>query len=697
MDVNFSKKVLASKPYHKFNLLYDGLETYYLFYKDKEIFSIISNELPKELHKKLMYGEDSITSKTFTSISIDDNGRISSDDGKYTELEVQLIKSIGELIDKPSERLVVCQELIRTLKDSFIDSVKLSEYISNSSEIIQDKLLELSVIHNDDKDNILDIEKAPMSIEDQIEARRNPVLTSAEIQTAKTIKRDIQKDGLITYLNRLLDDVHIGDHKNILRKTLMVLSIMMGKASFLSETVAEKEAGKSMEDDIVFNIITPPRYIFKKNDMTWSAFTRYGGISEEFFDRLIIPFGDFGSEQSFKKIEQVFDVCKELITENYYSRSFSDSAKDGNGYEVKELTLIVDSIGVAYSTTRNSFTNDDEQLISRTLKSTPTPVKEKDVMDFLFYLDNPHSKQSKARAVAIERLKDFGIYMLSLVNNDMEVINPYQEVFINYALISNSPKRELKQQLELFSAYCILTSYECETIGQYQVASIKQLSDYMNKINLENALIPYENDFLKMLMADGKKYELSILYDINLAEHIKEIKSQPYIEPQEKEEIWIKPISKIMKREDVFTITECENNAIPHIRIRSYSDDDLEQSRLTSKEHLTSQQLKELPTKLNMLYGIRGTSSIHTNHRIFFRVSDLKNIYGQRKAYKNIDNIPKLLNSLYDKGYLGKYEQKLGKENLYYLTDKCKKISSEFEPTKSFDEYWNSYKTKTGL
>ena len=691
MEVNFNKKVLVSRSYRDFNLIYDGLETYYLFYKDNEQFKLISNELPEQLHRKLMTGEDRITSNTFKALSIDDTGKISSDDGRYTDLETKLIQTINKLVDKPASKLNICQELVRTLKDAYKDSELLSQLIGNCSDTIQGKLLELSSIHDTEKEDILDIEKTPINIDEQIEARRNPVLTVAEKETAKSILTAIRTDGLIAYLNDLLDDVHIGDHRNILRKTLMVQSIMMGKASFLSETVAEKEAGKSIEDDIVFSMITPPRYVFKKNDMTWSAFTRYGAISEEFFDRLIIPFGDFGGEKSFKKIEEVFDVCKQLITENYYSRSFSDSAKEGNGYEVTELTLTVDSFGVAYSTVLNSFTNDDEQLISRTLNSTPAPVNERDVMELIFYLDNPYSKQSKARARAVSKLKDFGLYMLSLVNNGMNIINPYQEVFINYAINSNSPKRELKQQLELFGAYCILTSYDCKTIGDYKVASIEQLSDYMNQINLENALIPYENDFLKMLMATGNKYELTILRDINLNEHILNVKDAEYVTEEEKEAI----LNQI--REDgAITITECENNAIPHIWVRTYSDDD-EQTRLTSKEQLSNQQLNELPTKLNMLYGIRGTSNIHTKTRVFFRVSDLKNIYGQRKAYKNIDDVPKLLNSLYEKGYLGKYEQKLGKENLYYLTPNCEKISSEFKAEKSFEDYWTSYKKETGL
>ena len=694
MEVNFNKKVATSRPYRKFNLLYDGIETYYLFYKDEEQFNIISNELPDELHEKIFKGKDRITSSTFKSVLIDDNSRISSDDGTYTELEVMLMKTIGELVEKPSARLVICQDLARTLKDAYKDSDKLSEHIHNCSEIIQDKLLELSAIHDDNEEDVLDIKEAPMSIEEQIEARRKPVLTVAEKETAKAIQSTIQQDGLISYMNNVLDDVHIGDHRNILRKTLMVLSIMRGKASFLSETFAEKEAGKSVEDDIVFGMITPPRYIFQMNDMTWSAFTRYGGVSEEFFDRLIIPFGDFGSEKSFKKIEEVFDVCKQLITENRYSRSVSESTKDGNGYEVIELTLTVNSFGVAYSTVKNSFTNDDEQLISRTLNSTPAEVDDKEVMLYLFYLDNPYSKQSKARTKAVDKLRDFGLYMLSLVTADMDIINPYQDVFIDYALDSNSPKREMKQQMKLFSAYCTLTSYECENVGGYKVASIKQLSDYMNKINLENALIPYENDFLKMLMAQGNKYELSILYDIDFEEQIRDIKSRNYITADEKEEL-IEPIRETMKREDVFSIKECENNAIPYIRVRTYTDD-LEQTVLTSKDQLSNQQLKELPNKLNMLYGIRGTSNNH-KARIFFRVSDLKNIYGKRKAYKNIENVSKLLNSLYDKGYLGKYEYKLGNENLYYLTHNCEDISSEFEARMTFNDYWDKYKDETGL
>ena len=67
MEVNFNKKVATSRPYRKFNLLYDGIETYYLFYKDEEQFNIISNELPNELHEKIFKSKDRITSSTFKS------------------------------------------------------------------------------------------------------------------------------------------------------------------------------------------------------------------------------------------------------------------------------------------------------------------------------------------------------------------------------------------------------------------------------------------------------------------------------------------------------------------------------------------------------------------------------------------------------------------------------------------------------
>ena len=670
--MEFNKNVIISKSSNDFTLIYDGIDTYYLYYKEKEVMSLTSRDKPKDLDKNTF----GLTHKDLTNFKGHDN---------YSELTDSIIKQIQKEIKIPNTQILTLKNICGQLYKAQKDENTLINNFNNSPTAIQNKIISLSELYgNDNKNDTITISDdasiEPQTIEEVIEARRNPVLTIKEKEIVKQVKSDIKKDGLIKHLNSILDDVHIGEHRNILRKTLMEFTIMRGKGSFLSETVANAEEGKSFEDEIVFEIITPPRYIFKQNDMTKSAFTRLGDLSPFYYDRLTILFGDFGSKNSFDEIKFVFDVFKKLITEKEYSRSLSE--QEEKGYEVISIDLNVDSVGAVYSTTLNSFTKDDNQLISRTLNSTPAPTDKGNIIDLIDVLEFSGTKQSKARKKAIEKLRAFGIYMMSLVNSDTEIINPYGSVFKEYALKSENPIREFKQQKELFNSYCNLTNHECITLENYKIASLNQLMDFMNDINLENALIPYENDFLKMLLAKGNKTELTMVRDVDYEELIKDTEQMEDL-PKDIKEYRINEINKEMARDDIISIIECENNVFEIMGVY--------------REELTQLQKKEIPNKMLLLYGLRGKSSEHKDERVFFRVSDLRNIYGSRRAYKNIDNVPKLLDSLFKKGYLGKYEHKQENENLYYLTTKCDDIISEFEPTKTFDEYWKEYKEKTGL
>ena len=207
----------------------------------------------------------------------------------------------------------------------------------------------------------------------------------------------------------------------------------------------------------------------------------------------------------------------------------------------------------------------------------------------------------------------------------------------------------------------------------------------MNEINLENALIPYEYDFLKMIMSDGKKHELTIVRDIDYTAHIKNIKDMENLTKEEKEAL-ITPIREEMKNEDFISLIQCENNAL---ELMEYD-----------REELTAMQLKDLHNKLHMLYGLRSRSSEFTGQTVFFRAKDLKYVHGAKKSYKNIDNVPKLLQTLEKKGYIGKYDYKESRtsENLYYLTPKCKELSTQLNiDEKDFKTYWKEYKERTGL
>ena len=646
-----------------FIILYDALGSYLLYYENKLLEEINEPLNPKELHKKHNL-EILVPFKKFR-----DN------ENNYDFLKTifnHIVDMIGD--ETKTQRIVmtILGDLIRSVKEAYIEPIKNFEHFSNAPQYIIDIARELS-LNTGYNAEVFDKLVTPTSIEDAIKQRVNPKLTNEQKAKADAIAEEINTMGLLPYLNDILEPIHIGVHKNIYRKTLSEFNIMRGKGSYLGETTAEAEQGKSFEDEIVYKSITPENYIFEVNDITVASFVRYALINPRYFDRMTIYFGDLGAKKSFKKVEPIFNVIKPLITEGKYTYIKSDT---NNDTDIIEIPLGVDSIGAVYQTTKNSFTEDEDQLISRTLYSTPANVEPKEIAQQKFYQQITKTKQSKAKTVSEQKLKDFGLYLMHMVNSDIEIINPYFDVFWDYASKSANPIREFNQQMELFNAYCVLTQNKCKREPYNTLfASEEQLKEYMDFVNLENALIPYEYDFLEMLLAKGKAKELEVLYDdFDIKDENGDLK----------EDIDITAIT---------TLTECENTVIEQMndKLQSKLDD---YDVIQNKSDLTNKQLKELPRKLLSNFGFRSSTA---SKRIFFRKKDIDNYYSKRRAYKNIENVGQLLQTLYSKGYLGKYEEKHGKDNLYYLTPMCNNLTSDFELKKSYDRYVTDFLLNTGL
>ena len=492
-----------------------------------------------------------------------------------------------------------------------------------------------------------EIEEDPylLEVEEAIEYRKNPTLDDIQNKQAQEVRAYITKHGLIGYLKPKLDKLHIGEHRNLYRKLLGAFNVMKGKNGYLFETTAHAEAGKSLEDKIVFEYLIPEEYIFKKNNMTEASFARYSEINREYFTRLLINFGDFGSKKSFEKIEPVFDIIKILITDKEYSKDLTDK-NTGGKFQNKSLDLKVESIGAAYSTTINSFTKNDPQLESRTISSTPFDSDKNDIMDRILNLNTSLSEESTNQENAIAELVAFKSYLLSLVTFDKEIINPYGSVFKRYVKESNTPIREFQHLIELFDAYCILTHKNCNVINGTLVASENQLNAFFSEICLENVLIPYESDFIKMLLAEGKQTELVIIDD--------SIKEETNLDP----------------------LNEFFNDALESMSLSEYEKD------VTSYTELEHYRQGTFISKLLQLYKLGKTSTEHKNN-VFFRLTDVKRVYYRYKSYKNIDDVGNLLYILQSKGYLGKLEftDPSTKQNIYYVTSKCKNITVPIELT----------------
>lgn len=541
---------------------------------------------------------------------------------------------------------ILC-EIIQSFSQFDVLMNRTLKILENKNDLTKNKditLHELKQIASDFRDNL--------NFARGHELRREPKYNQS---IADDIAETIQEKGLINYWNEHISKLHLGEHRNIYRKVLGAFNVMQGKASYLFETTASSGAGKSLEDKIAFEYMIPQQYIFRKSSMTYASFTRYSDVTPYYFDRLIVYFGDLGGKDSYKKIKDVFDVFKELITENFYSRDLTDTVQ--GQFENKTLELIVDSIGAVYSTIHTDFTDADDQIISRTLKSTVYPVEIDELLEFIGYLKYSKSPQSIARDNAIKELEKFQQYLLSMVNTDIEIINPFISVFMEYAKESEVISREYEQLLTLFDAYCLLTNYDCDkqfVEKGYYVASTKQIKDFFNYIALENALIPVQSNFLKMIMAEDNQLHLTIIKEAD----VQDLEDAENVES-------LSPLN-------IYLNTALEETQ-EQVTLYGYED-----TIITSIEDLNSKHQEMVINRLMKYYRLNGQSREHKEN-VFFTVNDISRTYKSKKPYKDIDNISNLLNNLYKKGYIGKLEYKYKGSNIYYLTGKCENITKSVE------------------
>ena len=501
-----------------------------------------------------------------------------------------------------------------------------------------------------------------------INARVNPVLTDEEKQEALEVENKLKKCGFKSYMDTVLQPKHIGDNKNIMRKVLAEFVIINGWASYFLMTDGMAEAGKTYEDELALSFI-PNRYIYRINNMTGASFTRYGETHDRYFDRLICVFGDLGSNKAFEELEKVFNIIKILITENEYKKTLSDRVK--GSLENIEQNVKVDSIGAVFQTTKFDFLDvEGDQLASRTIKSTPAEVKTEDVIEHIFarksYKDSPINQKI---AKADEEIKRFQLYLLHLITKEFDFVNPWETVFKKYVIDANTPYRNLEQVMDLFKAYCTITHFDCDTKNNKDlfVASKKQVETFMNDISLENTLPPSESEFLKMLMGKGTKKELEIIKTVEDENTV-----MNSLNPYFNDVLECMGYSDYLEKDEIETVKVTDDTTEKGLdRAMLYSD-----KEIVTIDTLREDKQTEAIKYLLQFYRLAG-SGLTYKKSVFFTVKDVKRAYGRNKPYKNIDDVPKLLNKFYKNGFIDKLDYKdKNNQNIYYLTSKCETINN---------------------
>lgn len=369
---------------------------------------------------------------------------------------------------------------------------------------------------------------------------------------------------------------------------------------------------------------------------------------------MLLYFGDLGKKEAFKKMAEVFNAGKILISENVFKRDLTES--QGKGYKRIEQVLKVKTIGMTYQTTRTDFAEDEgDQLDTRTLNFTPFEADNDRVLDMIFNTSCTITKESKAQKEANNKALEYHSYLKYIIGKDIEIINPFITVFKRLVGVIEQPRREFSKLLALFNGYCTVTYFNCDKrYSNYYVASTQQIKEFISLIHLDNTLAPHELNFTKMLMGikqNTKKENNKTKNALTLIN----------IETDENDE-----------SENLNPLNPYFNEVLGAM---GYNLDSYTETIETLEHNQREKAVKILLQK----FGLKS-QSLEFKENVFFRITDIKRTHFNRKPYKNVDNPSSLLNKLYNKGYVDKLEFKDNTgQNIYYLTFKCKELTKEFK------------------
>lgn len=456
----------------------------------------------------------------------------------------------------------------------------------------------------------------------------------------------IEQEGFVPFVTKNLNNVYLGEKKGLLKVFLACFNTINGKASHLLQGLSDSEEGKSYLHKTVLQLI-PEKNVNPIDTITKAAFER---LDNTFFNRNILYFRDLGGKNSDDETRGVFDNAKKIITENSLN-----SLKCDQNLKPEFMEIETEAFSLMYETVMNNFNDNDSQLESRTLSTTPPEVDKRQIAYFSADLDNSNSKVRKDYDKSIKELNKIRELVKYYTNKDIEIIiNHFKAPMYDYCSKSDKHIRVFKMNMELFKAYCLMNIHECIQYDGVYLATYNQFVNFFDDVMEESVLKPIEYNFITMLKNKGSK--------IKLCSNVNKYLGNCYCDA---------PISK--EYDDEYQ-TQLEDE---------YFD--------TNKlEVLNDSELKKIINLLIKNYGVQSKEPL------FFTVNTLKQKYKHLKEFKDVKDISQMLNRLYILGYLDKldYKRNYGghNENVYYLTKAINDLESDKPEYISEDDIIELYK-----
>ena len=532
---------------------------------------------------------------------------------------------------------------------------------------------------------------------------------------------DEYDNSIIKYFKDVTPDVILNETNNVIKITLACITVILGIYGMFIELIGDSGIGKSFVMDTVLQKYIPDKYVLDFNAVTEPAFLLYCRESRKFFNGIIITFGDLGDPLKFKKLADVFDIIKILITDHFYNYVKTEKNRQGNWSDLAKLKLHSDTLCAIYGTVAgdnqgfNGDTDVKDQKQSRTLNCTPNETNENEMRKFDdecnvkgTYLYDSYNQACNSLSEYQEWLK----MKISEYDKDKYIITkPFRHLFIKMTKYSAVQIRTVKQLTNMLVTLTYL-NYERSikvkgTDGNiYIVPCCDDVQDFINatydgaglKVYERQLLLKLKDEFCKIKRqaindetmklldagdnAENETYELIndeiVKYDVYSDDEIKAMIDKAHAKANKLDEFEIDDLQGksnnlyLLRKYETMDILLQDNGLSSENRKYNKAFDD-EISALKKKARKSGIDDKTLQKRVNDIASQKKA-------QVFFTIPELKRIFSNHNAIKNTPIMQKTIDVLCEKQFIKKMDYKNSrKQNVFCLMPEILEIHNDYK------------------
>ena len=311
-------------------------------------------------------------------------------------------------------------------------------------------------------------------------------------------------DNPLLYIGSVIEWLTAGERNNILLAFLAYCSQVILRNPISVIALGEAGSGKSHIQEVAMSLI-PKEFVVNEKNITANALFRRAEESKYFYDGKIVNYGDMGGNSDQKFMEESKNLMKELQSEGYLCKPLTVQV-EGEWY-VNELELIGKPC-LTYTTVPNyQF---DEQELSRSIFITPRTDNKKEFNKRNIALEfkgkSYHYMEKMVREA--EHIR-FMVYVLRNLMDEIEIINPYIQIVINFLNNSKYYKRDFPKYNNLLKVITVMNYYHKTVydVGDKRViyTSIEDVQLFLSlldsyRLSISENLSPKATEILKLLV-----------------------------------------------------------------------------------------------------------------------------------------------------------------------------------------------------